>query len=136
MPIVLWSAALSQPIRPRGLAQLFASRSTSVVPRPATVPSSVLIGASPQCVEIVEEGLQIARLQGKARHVDVRLQPRRIDDPAGAIAAAVRQAPGAERDPARDMGQVRREFALFLEAADRMAGGAIVGEDIAAALLR
>src|SRR5207248_10299377 len=125
MPIVLWSAALSQPIRPGRCCQLRVSRVSSVSGRAA---ASLM--RSLQRVEITEQRLQIVGRQAERRHVDTRLHGRRVADPTAAVATAVRQSAGAETDAARDMRQIGADLAVLAKAADRVTHGAISGKDL------
>src|SRR4051794_1007526 len=106
MPMVLWSAAQSRPENPGGRPHVRSSAiRSSAARRSAGMAAVSLIAPSLERVEIAEKRPEILGREWHQRHFIAWLLGLRIGDPAGAVAARVRQAPRSNRGPARDMRQ-------------------------------
>src|SRR5437764_5804926 len=106
--MLLWSAALSQPMKPVGTAQLCSRRRCSCSGVAMAAEACGLIsGRSLEGAEIAEQGPEIVRSEEDRRHQRAGLQALRVGDPAAEGAAIVRQQSRGDRDAARDMREVR-----------------------------
>ena len=90
-----------------------------------------------QALQIGDESLQVVRFQIRARHLDSRLDRLRIGDPAGEIAACVRQHRAADHPAAAEMRQIGSDVARGPVPSNRVALRAAGGQkDLLAALRR
>src|SRR4051794_20771076 len=125
MPMVLWSAALSQPIIPAGSAQVCSRRRRSCSGSAArAVAVSLTVTFLLQTVEVAEERPEVLGRQQVRRHQIAGLRGLRVEDPATEMAARIRQPAGADREAAGDVGQIGSGGSAGYRALDRVAHNA------------
>src|SRR5437764_15497514 len=100
--MVLWSAALSQPMIPVGSAQVWSRRRRSCSGSAARAMAvSLTTRFLFQTVEVTEERLEVLGPQQVRRHQIAALWGLRVENPTREMAARIRPSPGADREAAR-----------------------------------
>src|SRR5689334_23178461 len=123
--MVLWSAALSQPMIPAGSAQVCSRRRRSCSGSLARAMAVSLTAASLfEAVEITEERPEVLGRQQVWRHQIAGFRGLRVEDPATEMAARIRQPAGADREAAGDVGQIGSGGSAGYRALNRVAHNA------------